>query len=61
VLNPYVWKMVVSLIKYKGHLVRFIWVKGHAINFDNERCDQLAVKAAEGRDLSVDTEYEKSK
>jgi len=61
VLNPDLWKMVVELIKDKEHQVRFIWVKGHANNPENERCDQLAVKAAEGSDLLVDTEYEKSK
>lgn len=61
VLNPDLWKMVVALIKDKEHQVRFIWVKGHANNPENERCDQLAVKAAEGSNLLVDTEYEKSK
>lgn len=61
VLNPDLWKMVVALIKDKEHQVRFIWVKGHANNPENERCDQLAVKAAEGTNQLVDTEYEKSK
>jgi ribonuclease HI len=61
VLNPDLWKMVVALITEKEHKVRFIWVKGHANNPENERCDQLAVKAAEGSNLLVDTEYEKSK
>ncbi len=28
------------------HKVRFTWVKGHAGHEENERCDQLAVKAA---------------
>jgi len=51
----------VALIKDKEHQVRFIWVKGHANNPENERCDQLAVKAAEHSKLLVDTEYEKSK
>jgi ribonuclease HI len=61
VLNPDLWKMVAALIQDKEHQVRFIWVKGHANNPENERCDQLAVKAAEGTNLFVDTEYEKSK
>jgi ribonuclease HI len=61
VLNPDLWKMVAALIQDKEHQVRFIWVKGHANNPENERCDQLAVKAAEGSNLLVDTEYEKSK
>ncbi len=32
----------------------FIWVKGHAGHPENERCDDLAVRAAEGRSLKVD-------
>jgi len=31
---------------YKLHRVRFIWVKGHAGHIENERCDQLAVRAS---------------
>jgi ribonuclease HI len=33
-------------------------VKGHAGNIENERCDQLAVEAAEGPGLKVDEGYE---
>ena len=29
------------------HNVRFIWVKGHASNEENNRCDQLAVRERE--------------
>ena len=43
---------------YKKHRVTFQWVKGHAGNIENERCDQLAVEAAMGNDLKVDTEFE---
>lgn len=38
--------------------IRFHWVKGHAENFFNNRCDELATEAADGRNLSVDVEYE---
>ena len=31
---------------YLRHRVRFVWVKGHADNPMNNRCDQLAVAAA---------------
>ena len=45
---------------YPKHKVTFQWVKGHANIPENERCDQLAVAAAEGSDLLVDTGYEAS-
>jgi ribonuclease HI len=43
---------------YKKHLVRFIWVKGHANNPLNERCDELAVEASLGENLPADEGYE---
>ena len=46
---------------YRQHHVKFHWVKGHAENGENNRCDYLAVKAAEGKNLLVDDGYEKSK
>jgi len=54
--NVDLWKRF--LIIYRQHEVKFIWVKGHAGNPMNERCDQLAVKAAEGDQLLVDEGYE---
>ena len=36
----------------------FIWVKGHANNKENERCDVLAVQAADGKNLQTDEWYE---
>lgn len=36
------------------HRVKFCWVKGHAGHPQNERCDQLATRAADGTDLLVD-------
>lgn len=44
---------------YRRHRVRFVWVKGHANNVENECCDRLAVAAAESGNLLADTEYEK--
>lgn len=38
--------------------VRFVWVKGHADNPYNNRCDVLATTAADGRNLLVDVGYE---
>jgi ribonuclease HI len=34
------------------------WVKGHAGHPENERCDELAVMAAEGSNLKIDSFYE---
>lgn len=42
----------------KSHEVIFQWVKGHAGHPENERCDQLAVKAAESPHLKVDKAFE---
>ena len=41
-----------------AHQVTFQWVKGHAGHPENERCDQLAVTAAEGSNLKVDKAFE---
>ena len=40
--------------------VTFHWVKGHAGNMYNEKCDELAVIAAEQNDLLIDEGYEKN-
>jgi ribonuclease HI len=39
--------------------VQFVWVKGHADNPLNNRCDELATMAADGKKLLFDEEYEK--
>ncbi|WP_245999749.1 ribonuclease HI [Paraflavitalea soli] len=40
------------------HNISFVWVKGHAENVYNNRCDVLATTAADGRNLQVDHGYE---
>lgn len=45
---------------YKQHQVKFVWVKGHANNPFNNRCDELATSAADGGNLLVDEGYEMS-
>jgi ribonuclease HI len=56
--NPDLWLRYIPLhLKYKP---KFIWVKGHAGNIENERCDELAVEAATGRNLPADQGYEES-
>src|SRR5689334_6449267 len=43
------------------HNIKFVWVKGHADNPFNNRCDELATAAADGIALLIDEEYEKDK
>lgn len=44
----------------KLHQIRFIWVKGHASNPYNQRCDELATMAADGNNLIEDIGYKVS-
>ena len=54
--NPDLWTRF--LRSYRRHNVRFVWVKGHADTVENNRCDQLAVAAANDRaHLLEDTGY----
>lgn len=54
--NADLWQRFLRI--YPKHKVKFIWVKGHNNNPHNERCDQLAVAAAQAGNLKVDTGYE---
>ncbi len=56
-LNTDLWDRLLDLCE--KHDVEFRWVKGHAGIAGNERCDELAVKAASGSKLAVDKVYEK--
>lgn len=53
--NPDLWMRFLKI--YRKHHVKFVWVKGHAGNPLNERCDQLAVQASEQPNLKEDTYY----
>jgi ribonuclease HI len=55
--NSDLWKRF--LIIYRKHKVHFQWVKGHNQHPQNERCDQLAVAAAKGKNLIPDTAFER--
>ena len=45
---------------YRKHSVKFVWIKGHSEIVENERCDFLAVQAAEKKTLKIDEYYENS-
>jgi ribonuclease HI len=55
--NSDLWKEYYELSK--EYTIQFNWVKGHADNPFNNRCDELATAAADGDELSIDREYEK--
>ncbi len=42
---------------YRKHHVVMKWVKGHASDVENNRCDELAVKASQGINLDEDQGY----
>ncbi len=54
-MNPDLWERLLAACS--RHDVRFQWVKGHAGNVENERCDALANAAAAGQELAADTGY----
>ena len=56
-INPDLWEKILALCNH--HEVVFKWVRGHSGNIENERCDQLAVAAANQDNLRVDTNYER--
>ena len=42
----------------KEYSIKFKWVKGHADNPHNNRCDELATQAADGKERLIDNWYE---
>lgn len=57
--NVDLWEELLELCS--RHKVDFNWVKGHAGNTENERCDQLARQNALKPNLPPDTAYEMGK
>ena len=53
--NADLWSRFLQI--YAQHDVRFKWVKGHAGVPENERCDELAVAAAQSYDTGPDEGY----
>ena len=56
--NPDLWMRYIPL--HKKFKPKFNWIKGHAGHPENERCDQLAVAAAESYQPLRDEWYEKN-
>lgn len=54
--NPDLWREYYHLAK--GFTINFVWVKGHANNPFNNRCDTLATAAADGKHLLDDEGFE---
>lgn len=53
--NSDLWKRF--LVIYRQHSVRFIWVKGHQDNPENNRCDELATNASLSGNLIIDSGF----
>lgn len=56
--NPDLWLKYYELSQKIN--VRMVWVKGHADNPYNNRCDELATAAADGKNLIPDEGYEEA-
>jgi ribonuclease HI len=54
--NPDLWRIFLPL--YRKHRVKFQWIKGHAGNIENTKCDELAVAASLAKELKEDTGYQ---
>lgn len=58
VLNADLWRKLAALLEI--HNARFLWVKGHDGDEENERCDVIARSLAATADLPPDEEYERA-
>src|SRR6478609_1767684 len=54
--NADLWQRYIPL--HKKYTPKFNWIRGHAGHPENERCDRLAVQAANSFNLLIDQEYE---
>jgi ribonuclease HI len=50
--NPDLWRRFLRV--YRLHSVRFVWLRGHAGQTENERCDYLAFAAGMAENLLID-------
>ena len=51
-LNSDLWERLLKAVS--RHEVEWVWVRGHAGNPENERCDELAVQASQGHPETID-------
>lgn len=56
VINADLWLQIYELMN--KHEVDFEWVRGHNGNTENEKCDEIAIKAYKQPNLPLDTFYE---
>jgi len=56
--NPDLWIRFLKVYRLFRD-IRFVWVKGHASNVENNRCDELAVAASRKPGLGADPFFEK--
>ena len=54
--NADLWQRYIPL--HQKFKPKFVWIKGHAGHPENERCDVLAVQAAQSGNLPADSWYE---
>jgi ribonuclease HI len=54
--NADLWEQMLELCD--RHKVKFNWVRSHAGDEENERCDQLAREAAASFEMKIDSGYE---
>jgi ribonuclease HI len=54
-LNPDLWERLLELCNW--HRMKFVWVRGHNGDVENERCDVLAKQAAQQKDMPPDPGY----
>jgi len=57
-VNPDLWEQLLGLCE--KHQAKFKWVRGHAGNEENERCDELAQAEARSPNQPPDLEYERA-
>ncbi|MCU0457213.1 MAG: ribonuclease HI [Bacteroidales bacterium] len=53
--NPDLWIRFLDI--YRKHKVKFVWIKGHNNDPENELCDMMAVEASRSRVLLEDEGY----
>jgi len=53
--NEDLWRRFLDV--YAKHKIKFVWIRGHSNNKENERCDQLAVRASMQQNLPRDNGY----